>query len=133
MPAKWTKPDPDLVARFDAALPQDPAAERKTMFGYPACFVNGHFFTGLHERNVVIRLPGGLSEKFPALRGAGVFDPMGTGKGMKDWWIVPAAIGGSEAKLAKLLADAFEEVSRLPPKEKKPKKASKAAGARRRG
>ena len=34
----WSKSPPDLIARFDAALPGHPGLVRKPMFGYPAAF-----------------------------------------------------------------------------------------------
>lgn len=127
----WKKPDPAQVERFTAALPVHPEAQPKKMFGYPACFVNGSFFVGLHNENIVVRLPGGLKSRFPELARAEVFDPMGTGRGMKDWWIIPAAIAGDDARLAAFFAAAFAEVRQLPPKEKKPRKAkAKALRAR---
>jgi hypothetical protein len=119
----WKKPDPALVDRFHGALPEHPAAERRKMFGYPACFVNGHFFTGLHEDRIVIRLPGDIRSGIPELADAATFDPMGTGKGMKDWYQIPPAVVADDDRLADLLASAIEEVARLPPKEPKPRKA----------
>ena len=80
----WKKPSAEAVDRFDAALPDHPAAQRRQMFGYPACFVNGHYFTGLHQDRFVIRLPDGIRDRFPEIADAEAFDPMGTGKGMKD-------------------------------------------------
>lgn len=120
MKTEWKKPEPALVDRFYAALPDHPAAERKKMFGYPACFVNGNFFAGMHNDSYVVRLPGGLREKFAALASAEVFDPMGTGKGMKDWWLIPAQVSDSEAALTELLAGTFDEVINLPPRSQRP-------------
>lgn len=62
---KWTKPDPALVERFTSALPDDPRVASRKMFGYPACFVRGSYFAGLHGEAFVIRLPGSLKERFP--------------------------------------------------------------------
>jgi TfoX N-terminal domain len=121
--SSWKKSDPALVERFHAALPDHPAAERKQMFGYPACFVNGHFFTGLHEDRFVIRLPGDIRAGFAELADAPTFDPMGTGKGMKDWYEIPAEVASDDGRLADLLAAAVEEVAKLPPKEPKPRSA----------
>jgi TfoX/Sxy family transcriptional regulator of competence genes len=87
------------------------------MFGNPVCFVNGHFFAGLHNDRFVVRLPGSMRAKFAVLRGAEVFDPLGTGSGMKDWWLIPAAVSDNDARLRELLAGAFEEVVKLPAKE----------------
>ncbi|MFN0063820.1 MAG: TfoX/Sxy family protein [Myxococcaceae bacterium] len=118
---KWKKADPKIAERFDAALPPVPAAERRKMFGYPCCFVNGNFFAGMHEDNVVVRLPNNLRDRFPALAEAKVFDPMRTGKGMKDWWLIPPEVVKSDAKLTQLMAETFAQVVKLPPKKPKPK------------
>lgn len=123
-PGMWTKPDPAMVDRFHAALPGHPAAVRRKMFGYPACFVNGHYFAGLHGDRFVIRLPGGIRDRFPELAEAPSFDPMGTGRGMKDWYQIPSSIVETDDRLADFLAATFEEVVQLPPKEPKPRKTS---------
>jgi TfoX/Sxy family transcriptional regulator of competence genes len=115
----WKRSDPALVDRFDAALPDHPAAQRRTMFGYPACFVNGHYFAGLHEDRVVIRLPGDIHARVPELSGAASFDPMRAGKPMKDWYEIPPDLVADPDRLAALLAATIEEVARLPPKEPK--------------
>lgn len=125
----WKKASPQMQSRFTAALPDHPDAEPRKMFGYPACFVKGNFFVGMHEEEqVVVRLPGGLREKFPELAAAVGFDPMGTGKGMKDWWIIPPELTGDVERLARFFAAAFTEVQKLPAKERKPK-AAKVPGA----
>jgi hypothetical protein len=123
----WKKPDPALVERFHAALPAHPEAQPKKMFGYPACFVNGNFFVGMHNDNFVIRLPEDLKAKFPELARAEGFDPMGTGKGMKDWWVLPTRLTRSTASLAAFFEKTFAEVRQLAPKVKK-QKLGRAAG-----
>src|SRR5215475_11149237 len=55
----WRKSSSELARAFDAALPRDGQVERRTMFGYPAAFVNGNMFAGLHQEDVLIRLPEG--------------------------------------------------------------------------
>jgi hypothetical protein len=123
----FDKSSPDLINRFEAALPRDPIVQRKKMFGYPAAFVHGNYFAGLHEQNVVVRLPALLRQKLPELADATVFDPMGTGKGMKDWFVVPTAIAASPTRLAALLEAALPLVAALPPKAKKSAKRRSAA------
>jgi hypothetical protein len=118
----FEKSSPGLVTRFEAALPRDAAVEPKKMFGYPAAFVHGNYFAGLHEENVVLRLPAPLREKLPELADATVFDPMGTGTGMKDWLVVPKAIAANPTRLAALLEAALPLAAALPPKAKKPAK-----------
>lgn len=127
----WKKPDLAHVERFSRALPAHAEIQPKKMFGYPACFVNGNFFAGLHEDNVVLRLPGDIKPKFAELTQAAGFDPMQTGKGMKDWWIVPAAIASDAAALARLLSITFEEVRKLPPKAAKPARKRTATAGKR--
>lgn len=112
----WKKSSPDLIERFVAALPKHKDAQSKKMFGYPACFVNGNFFVGLHEENVVLRLPGALKDRFSELAGAHHFDPKNTGKGMKDWWVVPQVTARDAMRLGQFLEAAYTEVRRLPPK-----------------
>ncbi len=89
------------------------------MFGYPACFVNGHYVAGLHEDRFVIRLPGELLGRFSELADAPPFNPMGTGKGLKDWRQIPPDVAADPDRLAALLAAAIDEVAQLPPKERK--------------
>ena len=122
--AEWRKPPADLVERFNAALPVHPEAKPRKMFGYPACFVNGHFFVGLHNENAIVRLPGELKDQFSELAGAAPFDPMGTGKGMKDWWLLPQSITEDPERLAAFFAATFRDVRALPPKAPKTRKTS---------
>jgi hypothetical protein len=121
----WTKPDPAVVERFYGALPDDPLIERKKMFGYPAAFVNGNYFIGMHGDGMVARLPGDIRLQVPELRDAGIFDPRGTGKGMKDWYELPAALTGDGDRLADVIAALLPGVAALPPKVKKPPKPRK--------
>jgi hypothetical protein len=117
MPFK--KSSPELVSRFKDALPRSALVEPKKMFGYPASFVHGHFFVGLHEDNVVLRLPELLRKRLPDLAQAHGFDPMGTGKAMKDWVVVPPEVAASPKRLAALLGDVLPLVAALPPIAKK--------------
>ena len=66
MGMKWTKSPPELVELFDEVVPSAPAVQRRQMFGYPAAFVNGNMFAGLHQSNVVLRLPEPQLEEFMA-------------------------------------------------------------------
>jgi len=88
-PPRFEKPSAALEARFAAALPDDGALEHKRMFGYPAVFVHGHYFAGLVDQRVVVKLPDGLHERLPALRDAEGFDPMGSGRAIGGTTIGP--------------------------------------------
>lgn len=121
----WKKSSPAAMERFNAALPAHPDAQPRKMFGYPCCFVKGNYFVGMHEDNFVVRLPGNLKGRFAELNAAKGFDPMGNGKGMKDWWVIPRATSGDAERLAAFFASAFAEVHKLPAKTAKAKKKAK--------
>jgi hypothetical protein len=125
---RFKKSSPEIVARFADALPQNALVGQKRMLGYPATFVHGNYFAGLFEENVVLRLPEPLRGKLPELANTTVFDPMGTGKGMKDWLVVPPRLASNPHALAALLEAALPLVATLPPKAKKPRKRPKKGG-----
>jgi len=129
-PPRFEKPSAALEARFAAALPDDGALEHKRMFGYPAVFVHGHYFAGLVDQRVVVKLPDGLHERLPALRDAEGFDPMGSGRAMQSWFVVPAKVAGEGGTLKALLAAALPLVAALPAKVKKGAKAKKPTKAK---
>ncbi len=121
----WKKSSPELIERFKGALPKHPDAQPRQMFGYPCCFVKGNFFVGMHEDNMVVRLPGDLKSKFAALKTAKGFDPMANGKGMKDWWVIPKPVVEDDQRLGEFFAAAFAEVQNLPAKAARAKKKTK--------
>lgn len=126
----WRKAPETLIKRFNSLLPQHPDAEPRLMFGYAACFVKGNFWMGLHQDDVVVRLPDGLEKRFDALNGAAPFDPMG-GRPMKAWFVVPKAVVASDDALGRLMQATFAAVQKLPGKVKAPKAAkAKAAKAK---
>lgn len=110
---RWKKSPPELIARFEAALPRDPNVEPKKMFGYPAAFVSGGFFTGLHEHRVVLRLPADVHAQTKALASAAAFEPMG-GRPMRGWYVVPDTITSDAKKLSALLAEVLPKLVKHP-------------------
>jgi hypothetical protein len=75
---KFEKPGPEMLRLFDNVAPNpkpEHGVERRKMFGYPCCFVNGNVFMGLHGKSMVLRLSEkdrqGLLEN-----GGSVFEPM---------------------------------------------------------
>ena len=116
----WQKSSPELAELFLGALPDDPAVERRKMFGYPCAFVNGNMFAGLHEQNVVLRL--GEAERAEAQRaiGARPFVPMG--RPMREYVAIDGSTGLEARRLKPWLARAFAYGRTLPAKQKKEKK-----------
>jgi len=111
----WKKSPPELIARFDEALPRDPRVERRQMFGYPCAFTNGNMFTGLHQDKLFVRLA--EKERGELLRRAGArpFEPM-PGRPMAEYVVVPDSL--PRQQLAKWIAAALEYASALPAKKK---------------
>jgi TfoX/Sxy family transcriptional regulator of competence genes len=46
------------------------------MFGYPAVFVNGNLFAGLHQENFILRLSEAHRTALCSQHGAQLFEPM---------------------------------------------------------
>ncbi len=120
MPMQWTKSPPELVELFDEIAPRAPGVERRKMFGYPAAFVNGNMFAGLHQSDLVLRLPEPQLRQFLTLDGARPFEPM-PGRPMKGYAVAPQALLEDKPALAGWLEQSFEAIAALPPKENKAK------------
>ena len=116
----WTKSPEALQSTFAAALPDDARAERRPMFGYPACFVNGNMFAGLWQDCMVVRLGETDRKKLLGIAGAKVFEPM-AGRPMKEYVIVPKSVLDDTKSLRKWTSKAFEFGASLPAKVKKAK------------
>jgi TfoX/Sxy family transcriptional regulator of competence genes len=127
----WKKSPPALIEAFDAALPRDPRAERRSMFGYPCAFVHGQMFTGLHEDRMIVRLDDRGRTELLAIPGAEPFEPL-PGRLMKEYVVVPPRIVESGLALREWVERAFAYALSLPPKEKKlhPARTVKPAPAR---
>ena len=123
----WRKSPDALVATFQAALPGDGSAERRQMFGYPAAFVNGRMATGLHQEDLIVRLPQARRRALLEQPGARTFEPM-PGRPMKEYVIVPPAVVDDAAQLRAWMREAIAHTASLPPKAKANAKApAKAA------
>jgi len=71
----WQRSPPELVARFNEALPDDPRVLPRKMFGYPAAFVHGKLFASLYQSSVVFRLPEDETRSLMAVHDAAEFEP----------------------------------------------------------
>ena len=119
---KFTKTPPEIVTAFESARPDRPDVERKTMFSYPAYFVNGNMFAFTFGPKIAVR----LGDRAP--KGAEPFEVM-PGRGMKEYVTVPAsAMKG--APLRKWIADGLAYAETLP-KKTTTKKRTKAAAKKK--
>ena len=117
---QWRKSPEELIDAFEAVMPPAPAVLR-TMFGYPAGFVNGNMFTGLHQENMIVRLSEPLRERLLKAAGARIFEPM-PGRPMREYVVLPASIVQDKDQLRFWVVQALEYGLTL-----KPKAASKSA------
>lgn len=113
----WKKSSPELIELFeDLNGPFD--CEKKKMFGYPVCFVNGNMFSGLHEEKIILRLSD--KEKEEALSNKDLFQPFETmGRTMKQYVSIIDPLNIDRNVIASWLNRSFEYTKSLPPKEKK--------------
>jgi TfoX/Sxy family transcriptional regulator of competence genes len=126
----WRKSSPALARAFDAALPEHALVERRRMFGYLAAFVNGNMFAGLHQDDVLVRVPEAERQALLDCGGRN-FEPM-PGRVMKNYLLLPEASDG--ATLVLWLRKAFDHTSQLPAKASrsiKPKAGSRPLAAKR--
>jgi TfoX/Sxy family transcriptional regulator of competence genes len=117
------KPSAALIQQFDTSLPADPSVERRKMFGMPAAFCRGHMFAGLHESNMVLRLPDPDLNDFFEREGAAPFSPMAD-RPMSNFAVVPAAVLHDQERLRHWVERAFVGAAARPAKEPKARKRS---------
>ncbi len=114
---KWRKPSPELIHAFEAVIPGPPAVQRQ-MFGFPAAFVNGNMFMGLHQEDMILRLPEDCRTELLKVSGARVFEPM-PGRPMHEYIVVPPSILADRYRLASWAEKARDYGLTLKPKDKK--------------
>ncbi len=115
---EWKKaPDElvDFLARRTAKLNCD----FRKMFGYPAYFVNGNMFTGIHGDKLFIRLSESEIKKLTEMNLAATpFEPV-HGRSMKGYVVVPQFFYSNEKLFDEWLKKSFKYASSLPPKKPK--------------
>lgn len=122
---KWRKPSEELIKTFEGITPGPPAVSRQ-MFGFPAAFINGNMFMGLHQEDMILRLPEESRAELLKISGAKVFEPM-PGRPMHEYVVVPPALIKDRGKLSAWAAKALEYGSSLPPKSGKASKKKAAS------
>ena len=96
----------DPRARFDEIAAdleaRDPDVQLGQMMGHPCVKAGGKIIVSYQTKgSMVFKLPDeGEREKALALEGAAPFDPMGSGRVMKEWVDVPVAHAAKWAELA---------------------------------
>lgn len=114
----WKPAPAELVELMDSAL-EPFLCLKKKMFGYPAYFVNGNMFTGLHEDRVILRLCPRDREAILVDGSKSIqFEPR-PGRPMKEYVVLLQPIYQYPAVFKEWLDRSFNYASSLPPKEKR--------------
>jgi TfoX/Sxy family transcriptional regulator of competence genes len=126
----WRKSPEWLVEAFGEIVPDDdPRVERRKMFGYPCAFASDNMFIGLHQENMLMRLPEGDRERFLEQYKTEIFQPF-PGRIMKEYVVVPHELVRDPEALEPWIRRSLEYAASVKPKAKKKAGAKKAAAKR---
>ncbi|HYU34302.1 MAG TPA: TfoX/Sxy family protein [Thermoanaerobaculia bacterium] len=118
----WRKSPEWLVEAFGEIVPEeDPRVERRKMFGYPCAFANDNMFIGLHQENMLIRLPEGDRERFLEQYDSEIFQPF-PGRVMREYVVVPHDLVRDPKALEPWIRRSLEYAASIPSKKKGTKK-----------
>lgn len=105
--SKWKKSSPEVVARFEELLPEDPRVEQRQMFGYPCAFALGNMFMGLFQDDMILRLPEGDRVTLLEADEASEFTPM-PGRSMREYVVLTEQVMTDEARIHGLVEKSLE-------------------------
>ena len=115
------KPAPEsLKQQFAKLMSNFPEAETRTMFSYPAGFVNGQMFMSIFGDSVMLRLSEQDRAIFLKQPNTKLFEPM-PGRPMKEYVQISDAMLASRKNLNKWVNLSMTYAQSLPPKKKKAK------------
>jgi TfoX/Sxy family transcriptional regulator of competence genes len=121
---KFTKAPEAMVALFASATSALPGIERRTMFSYPAAFINGNMFSCLFRSSMILKLSEADRDACTHEFGAKPFEPM-PGRAMREYVTVPDAVLQSPTLLDTWLHRSYGYAASLPSK-----RAAKRTGTR---
>ena len=117
------RPSQETQELFRALVPDAPGVQVKPMFANLGAFVNGNMFAGLFGDSIGVRLPDeSVRAELLAVEGAGPYGP--AERPMGGYVSLPEEWKDDPDRLREWIGVALEQVGRMPPKEKKPRKAA---------
>jgi len=115
------RPSQETQDLFRALVPEAPGVQVKPMFANLGAFVNGNMFAGLFGDSIGVRLPDeAVRAELLASEGAGPYGP--AERPMGGYVALPEAWKDDPDRIREWIAVALEQVARMPPKQKKPRK-----------
>ena len=118
---KWKPASAEWIKALGEAAARLPGAEQRKMFGYPAAFINGNMFAGLHESGLVLRLPDAERASLLKLRGSMQFEPM-PGRPMREYVVAPKGFVSKPQEVKVWMRRALDHAASLPAKKSAPGK-----------
>lgn len=116
----WKKAPAELV-EFITEKMKDKNCDYRKMFGYPAFFVNGNMFVGVHGDKLFLRLSkNDVAEIRKDCKDVSDFEPM-PGRAMNGYVVLPKSLYSDDKAFAKWLEKSIYYASTLPPKKEKKK------------
>ena len=117
---EWKKAPTELVDFINEKM-KSKNCDYKKMFGYPAYFVNGNMFTGIHGDKLFLRLSDSDGVNIMKdCKGVSAFEPM-PGRAMKGYVVLPKPIYSDDKLFGEWLNKSINYASSLPPKHEKKK------------
>ena len=114
---KWEKAPEELKVLLERVM-TGIDCEKRSMFGYPAYFINQNMFAGLFQTAVFMRLsPDQLSRLTKIHPSISQLEPM-PGRPMKNHYAIPEDLYRNEEAFKKVAAEAAVHAYALAPKEK---------------
>ena len=115
---EWKKAPTELVDFINEKM-KNKNCDYKKMFGYPAYFVNGNMFAGIHGDKLFLRLSDSdISNITMECKDVTSFEPM-PGRIMKGYIVLPKAVYSDDELFAEWLDKSINYASSLPPKNEK--------------
>ena len=111
----WKKAPEELVNFLNEKM-KDKNCDYRKMFGYPAYFVNGNMFAGVHGDNLFLRLSDSdIATVKKSFKGVGNFEPM-PGRPMKGYVVLPKTVYMDDKLFDEVVAKSIAYASTLKPK-----------------
>ncbi|SRR5579872_1894641 len=126
----WEKSSLQLVAFFEKVAPNGTGIVHRKMFGYPACFLHGNLFVGLHKQSLLFRLSESGLADFLKLDGAAPFAPM-PGRISKGFAVLLDPMSRDPHLISNWIANSLEFARSLPAKDKANAAVKKGAKAKK--
>ena len=115
---EWKKA-PDELVEFLAKEMKNVKCDYRKMFGYPAYFINGNMFTGIHGETLFLRLADSDVQRIMKENSGVAFFEVMKGRPMKGYVALPKSLYSQPGLFKKWVQESIRYVSSLPPKQKK--------------